>query len=78
MDAIRSTWLYLKYGAGYRWSFSCNGSGKTPDSFIGRASKSAMDELNSSGQSFGKEIGYWAGGVPGVLIGEALYLMLGD
>ncbi len=78
MNVIRSAWLYLEYGAGYRWSFPCNGSGEIPDSFIGKISKKAMDELNSSEPSLGKEIGYWTSGIPGLLIGEALYLMLGD
>jgi hypothetical protein len=77
-DAVRFTGLYLKYGAGYRWSFPCNDSGKTPDSFIGKVSRRAMDELNVSESCIEKEMGYWIGAMPGALIGEALYFMLGD
>jgi hypothetical protein len=69
-DSVRFTWLYLTYGAGYKWAYSGE------NSLLGMASAEAKRKIQDSEPSVGKEIGYWCGAIPGGLLGELLYTVL--
>jgi hypothetical protein len=78
-ESFRFAGLYTIYGMGYKSSYPLMGSGREPDSAIGKASLRAGNIINEH-SCIPKEVGYrlslW--GVPGALVGEALYFLSGD
>ena len=78
--SIRFAGLYTLYGIGYRWSYPVRESGKRPGNFLGKVSWNAMKEIEGAGPSWSREAGYYMSGcgVPGALLGDALYSLSGD